>query len=270
MAIGAQIAARLQQEEARLRQAWMASAPVRHAVIDDVLPPEELLDVYRRVPPTAALVRKKSLRECKWVGVQIEKYDPRIGEVLLAFQEPEVIASIARITGLAGIEADPSLYASGISIMERGDFLNPHLDNSHDGDQKRYRVLNLLYYASPDWKLESGGNLELWTGALDTPVVIESRFNRLVIMQTDDTSWHSVQRVRAEGPRVCFSNYYFSAVSPADHEYRNVTSFRGRPEEGWKRAVLRADSALLNALGRAMPFLLRRNPHRRKEKGPRV
>ncbi|HEV2719685.1 MAG TPA: hypothetical protein VG323_06675 [Thermoanaerobaculia bacterium] len=70
--------------------AALPSNAVRHAVIDDVLPPEQLLGVYRRVPPTASLVRKKSLRECKWVGVQLEKYDPCIGEVLLAFQEPEV------------------------------------------------------------------------------------------------------------------------------------------------------------------------------------
>ena len=29
--------------------------------------------------------------------------------------------------------------------MPKGNYLKPHLDNSHDRDQQRYRILNLLY-----------------------------------------------------------------------------------------------------------------------------
>lgn len=260
---GELIAARLASAESDLRSQWLSSSPVRHFFIDDLLPAELVIRAYRELPPKSSLMRKKSLRECKWVGVEIDRYKPSVGELLLAFQRPEVIDVVARITGLRFMEADPSLYASGIAIMERGDFLNPHIDNSHDGDQRNYRVLNLLYYVSPDWSIERGGNLELWTPSLDRPTVIESRYNRLVVMATDDTSWHSVQRVASDEPRVCFSNYYFSTVAPRRHEYRNVTSFRGRPEEFVKRAVLRADAAILNAVGTALPFLLKRNRHRR-------
>jgi Rps23 Pro-64 3,4-dihydroxylase Tpa1-like proline 4-hydroxylase len=263
--IGRQIADRIAGAEAELRAQWISASPVRHFFIDDLLPAASVLEVYRDVPPSASLMRKKSLSESKWVGVAIDRYNASIGEYLLAFQRPEVIDVVSRITELRSMEADPSLYASGISVMEQGDFLNPHVDNSHDGDQRLYRVLNLLYYVSPDWSLDRGGNLELWTRKLDRPKVIESRFNRLVVMATDDASWHSVQRVVSNEPRICFSNYYFSAVAPGDHEYRNVTSFRGRPEERFKRAVLRAEAALLNIVGRAMPFLLKRNPHRRGE-----
>ncbi|HEX8151544.1 MAG TPA: 2OG-Fe(II) oxygenase [Thermoanaerobaculia bacterium] len=262
-AIGARIAARLRESEAELRAQWEASTPVRHFFLDDLLPAESVRALHADIPPTSSLLHKKSLRESKWVGVAIDRYPPSIGEHLLAFQRPEVIDAIAAITGLRQMEADPSLYASGISLMQKGDFLNPHLDNSHDGDQRLYRVLNLLFYVSPDWSLDRGGNLELWTKDRKTPRVIESRFNRLVVMGTDDASWHSVQRVTSDEPRVCFSNYYFSLVSPRAYEYRQVTSFRGRPEEPLKRIVLRADAALLNAIGFALPFLLKRNRHRR-------
>ena len=261
--IGRRIAARLHARESELRAQWAASHPVRHFLIDGLLPDEEVLGVYRAVPETSLLLHKKSLRESKSVGVAIDRYDPRIGEWLLAFQHPEVIEAIGAITGLREMEGDPSLYASGISVMERGDFLNPHIDNSHDGDQRLYRVLNLLYYVSPEWKLANGGNLELWPASLKEPHVVESRFNRLVVMATDDTSWHSVRRVVSDGRRVCLSNYYFSPKSPASYEYRNVTSFRGRPEEPFKRIVLRVDAALLNALGRIAPGLLKRHRHRR-------
>lgn len=262
--LGALIAARLRESETQLSEQWETSRPVRHFHLDDLLPAERAGQLYTSVPPTASLMHKRSLRERKSVGVAIDQYDSAIGEALLAFQQAEVIESIARITGLRQLVADPSLYASGISVMERGDFLNPHLDNSHDGDQRLYRVLNLLYYVSPGWTLDRGGNLELWTRALDTPHVIESRFNRLVVMATDDSSWHSVQRVLADEPRVCFSNYYFSPVAPGDHEYRQVTSFRGRPDEPLlKRLILRVDAAILNGIGAAFPALLTRNRHRR-------
>lgn len=262
-AVGARIAARLRDAAPELRGQWTSASPVRHFVIDDLLPATEAEEVFRALPPSSSLMRKKSLRESKWVGVAVDDYHPAIGAHLFAFQDRAVLEAIADITALRSIDADPSLYASGISVMEHGDFLNPHLDNSHDGDQRRYRVLNLLYYVSPGWSLQDGGNLELWSADLKTPRVVESKFNRLVVMATDDRSWHSVQRVAADRPRACLSNYYFSAVAPGDHEYRNVTSFRGRPEEGLKRWLLRADSAALNLIGRALPWLVRRNRHRR-------
>jgi Rps23 Pro-64 3,4-dihydroxylase Tpa1-like proline 4-hydroxylase len=36
--------------------------------------------------------------------------------------------------------------------MSKGAYLRPHLDNSHDKNRKRYRVVNLLYYVTPDWR----------------------------------------------------------------------------------------------------------------------
>lgn len=47
---------------------------------------------------------------------------------------------------------DHKLYAGVLSSMVNGSFLNPHLDNSHDDDGNLYRVLNLLYYVSYNWK----------------------------------------------------------------------------------------------------------------------
>jgi len=72
---------------------------------------------------------------------------------------------------------------------------NPHLDNSHDKDRNMWRALNLLYYVTPDWKIENGGNLELWPkGPKQDQITIHSKFNRLVVMATHNNSWHSVIR----------------------------------------------------------------------------
>src|ERR1051325_7635911 len=170
-ALGAAIAERLRAESDRLRDQWQQSRPVRHFVVDELLPADDVRGLYERMPDAARLARKKSLRESKWVGVDVDRYDPLVGAYLFGFQDPGVVDAIAGITGFDDLRADPSLYASGVSLMEEGDFLNPHIDNSHDGDQRLYRVLNLLFYVSPEWAEENGGNLELWTPAREVPDV---------------------------------------------------------------------------------------------------
>jgi Rps23 Pro-64 3,4-dihydroxylase Tpa1-like proline 4-hydroxylase len=209
------------------------------------------------------LLLKRSLRERKRVGVAVDRYDPAIGALLYAFQAPGVVDAVAAITGARGLEPDPTLYASGISVMGRGDFLDPHLDNSHDGDQRRYRVLNLLLYASPQWNPADGGNLELWDDRRRAPHTVPSLWNRLVVMETGPHSWHSVSRVRSDVPRRCVSNYYFAAQASGGGDYRHVTTFAGRPEQPWKRMLLSVDAAARNALGRAFPRLLQAGRHRR-------
>jgi hypothetical protein len=102
----------------------------------------------------------------------------------------------------------------------------------------------LLYYVSPEWSQNCGGNLELWDKQVQKYITIESRFNRLVVMETNPISWHSVSKVEVNDTRKCVSNYYFSKNSPTGGEYHNVTLFSARPEEMIKRVVANMDNKL--------------------------
>ncbi|MBC7795326.1 MAG: 2OG-Fe(II) oxygenase [Pyrinomonadaceae bacterium] len=129
--------------------------------------------------------------------------------------------------------------------MVKGHYLNPHIDNSHDSQRENYRVLNLLYYATPGWKQENGGNLELWDESVKERVEIPSLFNRLVLMETNQKSWHSVNEVKSDAVRTCVSNYYFSPHSPNDgRETSHVTFFQARPEQPLLRVLSTADGYL--------------------------
>jgi hypothetical protein len=101
-----------------------------------------------------------------------------------------------------------------------------------------------LYYVTPGWNPEWGGVLELWDGDRANPLGVEPRFNRLVLMNTNRTSYHSVRPISGCGTmtRNCVSNYYFSPSSPEGYEYSHVTSFRGRPEQPLRDAWLRFDA----------------------------
>jgi Rps23 Pro-64 3,4-dihydroxylase Tpa1-like proline 4-hydroxylase len=210
---------------------------------------------------------KRSIKEHKLVAAQMDAYDPLLEEAVYAFQDPRVVALVGEITGLQALEPDTELYAGGISLMTRGGYLRPHLDNSHDGRQGRYRVLNLLYYVTPDWREDYGGSLQLWDdGPLTTPRTIPSTFNRLVIMATNKGSWHSVNEIRHEGRRCCVSNYYFSRVSPERDDYFHATSFRGEAP-GVTDLVMQADNAVRTTILKALPGAYK-NPHVYKRPDP--
>jgi len=173
-----------------------------------------------------------------------------------------VVRAIASITGIPELLPDDKLYAGGISLMTQGQYLNPHLDNSHDKDRVNYRVLNLLYYATPDWRDDFGGHLELWDdGPGKTQRTIHSRFNRLVVMQTDERSWHSVSKVLREGRRCCLSNYYFSPQPAGRDAAYHVTSFRGWPDQKLADIVMRIDNGVRLAVRKIGGNRLFKNPH---------
>jgi Rps23 Pro-64 3,4-dihydroxylase Tpa1-like proline 4-hydroxylase len=248
------IVQKLESDANQLRSKWIASGPIHHCFIDDLLPAAVALQIRAAYPPPATMRARRSLRELKFVAAQMNQYDPILEEALYAFQDPRVVAAVEKITGLQSLEPDELLYAGGISMMSKGHFLNPHLDNSHDKQRERYRSLNLLYYVSPDWELSKGGNLELWPeGPEGKQTVIKSAFNRLTIMITNQKSWHSVSPVLTDELRCCVSNYYFSR-QPADvDDYFHVTSFRGRPEQPFRDFALRVDGALRMSIRRLFP-----------------
>jgi Rps23 Pro-64 3,4-dihydroxylase Tpa1-like proline 4-hydroxylase len=253
---------RLKQEKSKLAGQFASSKP-RCAVIDDVLPVDLATAIYTAFPKSEQMMLKKSLREFKFVTAQMDRCDPLAEEAIYAFQDDRVVALVADITGIREPRPDRELYAGGLSVMGKGHFLNPHIDNSHDRHRQRYRVLNLLYYVSPDWRADNGGSLELWPeGVKGEQVTIPSLFNRLVLMETNRSSWHSVSRIATSAPRCCVSNYYFSMYPPeGSADYFHVTSFRGRPEQPVRDLILRADIALRSAIRRVAKKGLVANPH---------
>lgn len=94
-------------------------------------------------------------------------------------------------------------------MMSCGDYLTPRIDKGHDAKRSKYRKLNLLYCVTPGWKLEDGGHLELWDQGVQECELIPSCYNRLVIMETNKYSWHSVSLVHSFGHSYCVSNYFF-------------------------------------------------------------
>lgn len=238
---------RLQEQKPSLKETFQQQGRINSCYIDSLLPENIAKTIYEAFPSAEEMAIHKSMRENKRVAAQMDLYNPLLEEIVFAFQDDRIVKICEEITGIEDMQPDEHLYAGGISLMAKGNFLNPHLDNSHDNERENYRVLNLLYYVTPDWKQENGGNLELWdSGVKGSPRTILSAFNRLALMITNKSSYHSVSKVVADGKRCCVSNYYFSKMPAENQSYFHVTSFYGRPEESVKGVFLKLDRNLRN------------------------
>lgn len=239
------IASRIDADAASLSLQWQnpEGTPTRHFIVDNLLDEGTARRIQQAFPVGASIWNQRSsFRERKKTFAKIDAIDPAIAAITDAFHTDVVLKAVSAVTALPGLEADPELYAGGISMMGKGDFLNPHIDNSHDAPRRRYRRLNLLYYISPDWRDDYGGNFELWDPKVRQPKMITSKYNRLVVMETNRYSWHSVNPVVVDRNRCCISNYYFSKGSPEQRDYYHVTSFVGRPGQSFARAFGRVDN----------------------------
>lgn len=233
------------KNQASLSTTFKQKGRINSCFLDNVLPDHVAKEIYNVFPHPDEMAAHKSIRENKRVAAQMDLYHPLLEEIIYAFQDDRIVKICEQITGIPNMEPDEHLYAGGISLMAKDNFLNPHLDNSHNSTLNKYRVLNLLYYVTPDWSLENGGHLELWdNGVKGEPRVIESRFNRLALMITNTSSYHSVSQVKIDHKRCCVSNYYFSEQPADDGNYFHVTSFYGRPDEPFKNWILKIDRNL--------------------------
>ncbi len=260
--LSVQILKKLSDNKAILKEQYKKKHLIPYFYIDDVLDESVALEIYNAFPESKDMMPKKSMRENKLVSAQMNHHHPLLEEIIYAFQEPEIVKIIEEITDFDELLPDSNLYAGGISMMEKGNFLKPHLDNSHDMERNNYRVMNLLYYVSPDWKIENGGNLELWHNGIDAPQdTILSKFNRLVVMITHDKSLHSVSEVTLNRNRCCVSNYYFREKPITNHPYFHVTSFYDTKEHLVNRTILGFDRKLRNFIRKLFPKGIVKNPH---------
>ena len=247
---------------ALVEQFTKSEKTIGYFYIDNVLPEELALECARVFPKPEEMRLLKSIKEYKHVSAQMNKHHQLLEAVIYAFQNEKIVTLIGEICNISSLYPDDSLYAGGLSLMAKDNFLNPHLDNSHDAERERWRVLNLLYYVTPNWKQQNGGHLELWpNGPKKEPLEIVSKFNRLIVMATHSSSWHSVNKVTIDGNRCCISNYYFSDNALLETDKFHITKFRGRPNQKITNLLLDCDSSLRMLVRKIFKKGVRKNPH---------
>lgn len=204
------------QEDAARRQWANPSKPFPYCVFDDALP----LDAARQAAKdfdTAPFAKGEIPRVEKHGfnkrGGPWDMLSPLQTEIVKAFNSDEFVAYLGRVTGLRGLQADPTLLGGGVHEILPGGYLNVHTDFNIHPKFKSLRALNLIVYLNEDWQDEWEGHLELWDEKVRHPI---ARFapviNRAVLFRTNEISYHGHPKPLAcpEGrTRRSFALYYY-------------------------------------------------------------
>jgi len=257
----------IKEEQARekakaLSQAYKAAEPFAHCVIDNFLPEEITERLLKEFPVITDREMKRSQEIFKGLCLpdQLPQSAAWARGVFYSFNSLPFIAFLEELTGIKGLIPDPYFMGGGFHETLSGGRLGIHADfNIHQKLRLRRRI-NVLVYLNHDWKPEWGGELELWTKDMKTKAKsVAPLFNRCVIFDTDDTSWHGhpdPMTCPLDRSRKSIALYYYTASDAIFSENKvDTTNFRVRSGSGDKTDLVMRSKYFLRDL--IPPVLLR-------------
>jgi hypothetical protein len=165
-----------------------------------------------------------------------------VAELNRELASPEFLDFVSYIFDIPKLLADDELVGGGIHQTGPRGHLDVHVDFNYIADRQLHRRLNILVYFNKDWRPEWSGNIELWDKEVKvchhsfSPI-----FNRCVIFETSDISYHGVTAVQCPPDRArrSFAAYYYTKEAPPHWTGReHSTIFKARPDEVFKGNVL--------------------------------
>ena len=173
--------------------------------------------------------------------------DP-IARLNVALASPEFMADLSFITGIPTLLPDAELVGGGMHITGPGGHLDVHIDFNYMEERELHRRINLLLYLNPTWDEKWGGDIQLWDKDVKKcQVSFAPVFNRCVIFETSEISYHGVVPISslAPTPRQSFATYYYTREAPPYwNGVAHSTIFKARPEEKLKGMVMMPAVAL--------------------------
>ena len=217
---------RLQADTDRLAARFGERDPFRHVVIDDFLAPEYCAKLLEEFPP---FERGNARNEAGELGAKstvekIRELGPGYAALDDLIQTREFLDFIGRITGIPGLLYDPWYFGGGTHENRAGQDLDPHVDFNRHPVERWHRRLNLIVYLNREWDDAWGGSLELHSdprAADDRITLVTPLYNRAVIFETTEWSWHGFSRIvlpqdKSAISRKSIALYFYTTDRPQD------------------------------------------------------
>ena len=180
---------------------FASAGPFRHIAIDSFLDEDfarSLLESFPASDETLAINENGEVGG-KVVHENIASLAPVWQELDKLVACKEFREMISGITGIAGLQFDPHYFGGGAHENLHGQSLNPHVDFNFHPKTRQHRRLNLILYLSPGWDPDWGGSIQLhrvpYQKSENEIVTITPVFNRCVIFETSECSWHGFKRI---------------------------------------------------------------------------
>jgi len=211
----------------RLREAFLHSAPFKHIMFENFFEAsfaERLLEEFPTFDPKLAVNEMGQLGG-KAVNTKIRKISPAYRELYELIGSQPFLELMSRLSGIPDLLMDPKLYGGGTHDNRHGQELDAHVDFNYDEAQNIHRRLNIIVYMNKEWKTEWGGAIEIhsnpWDPERDQIHAFDPLFNRCVMFETNEYSWHGFPRInlplgKRHLTRKSISIYLYTKDRPAD------------------------------------------------------
>jgi 2OG-Fe(II) oxygenase superfamily len=208
-------------------QRFASATPFRHVVIDNFLEPDFCAALLQQFP---SFDEKAAINENGEIGGKstqervraLGKEFCRLDDVV---QRADFLKLIEDITGIEKLQYDPYYFGGGTHENREGQDLDAHVDFNYHPVTRQHRRLNLIIYMNEEWQDEWGGSLQLHRDPYLDPreddiLTVTPLFNRCVIFETNEYSWHGFERIQLpEGKkrlsRKSFALYFYTDSRPA-------------------------------------------------------
>jgi hypothetical protein len=185
-----------------IKEEFANAKPFNHVVVDNFFTQETAELLYNEFPAYDsdqwiyyhnALEDKKALNH--W-----DRFPPVTYKAFEYLNSAAFIDLLKAATGIQDLKGDIGLHGGGWHAHSKGGKNNIHLDYDIHPKMGLQRKINIIVYITPEWNPAWGGGLELWdhdsaTGRPNQMVqLVENRFNRAVIFDTTQDSWHGLPK----------------------------------------------------------------------------
>ena len=210
----------------RSAAAFARREPFRHVVIDDFLDAGFAAQLLAQFPAfeqgnarneAGELGGKSTIERIRALGAAYEQLDDIV-------RTREFLDFVGRLTGIPDLLYDPHYFGGGTHENRDGQDLDPHIDFNRHPIEPWHRRLNLIVYLNHEWQDDWGGSLELHSDPRspdDRVDLVTPLYNRCVIFETTESSWHGFSRITLPDDRKSLSRksialYFYTNDRPAD------------------------------------------------------
>src|SRR5579862_8021748 len=196
-----QVSEQVLRDAERYRDSFLSAEPFKHLAIENFFEAgfaERLLTDFPSFDPQLAR-NEFGYTGNKAVNTKIREISATYQELYQTISSPPFLDLVSCISGIPDLMVDPKMYGGGTHDNRHGQELDAHVDFNYDQEQQLHRRLNLIVYLNKDWKSEWGGAIEIHSNPRtpDTNRIyaFDPLFNRCVLFETNEHSWHGFPRI---------------------------------------------------------------------------
>ena len=221
------ISADVLARSAAIRASYQAAKPFRHVCLEGFLEAEVAESLLTEFPPFDAKHARSEMGKAggKAVVTDLASIGPAYQAFYDYMRSHAFLGAMSDLLGIPDLLFDPAMYGGGTHENLDSQELDPHIDFNYDPVRRLHRRLNLLIYLNKEWEPAWGGGIELHSDPRDWErdevKVFNCSFNRGVVFETNEHSWHGFPRIRLpEGKqhlsRKCISVYLYTRTRPKE------------------------------------------------------